>query len=181
MLNGLNAKIKHVLLVDDDASFRDQLARALQRRGYHCDTVADGEAAREHASDHAIDVAIIDLRMPGIGGIETVQALHLLVPEARLIVLTGYGSIASALEAVRHGAADYLTKPVNADQVAAAIEGVPANADAAETAPSLDKVEWEHIQRVLSDCEGNISKAAEVLGIHRRSLQRKLNRYAPGR
>ena len=175
-------QMKKVLLVDDDDTFREQLSLALLRRGYDCRMASTGEAALDAAREVVPDVAVIDLRMPGISGIETVRALYQSYPQARLLVLTGYGSIATALEAVRVGAADYLTKPVNADQVVAAIEGKPFASEAEHsTAPSLDLVEWEHIQRVLHDCEGNISKAATVLGVHRRSLQRKLNRYAPGR
>ncbi|TLD69177.1 response regulator [Phragmitibacter flavus] len=171
--------MKRILLVDDDLVFREQLALALQRRGYHCHQVPDGATALQHLQTNPIDAAVIDLRMPGISGIETVQSIHQHLPTARLIVLTGYGSIPSALEAIRLGASDYLAKPVNADHIAAAIEGQPIDTPPPDSAPTLDKVEWEHIQRVLSDCHGNISQAAEVLGIHRRSLQRKLNRYAP--
>ena len=177
--------MKRILLVDDDDILREQMSRALQRRGYACADVSHGEAAISYVQHHDIDAAVIDLRMPGISGLETVAALHARQPAARLIVLTGYGSIATALEAVRLGAADYLTKPVNADQVAHAIEGKPVSTSISsaeeEAVPSLDMVEWEHIQRVMTDCGGNISKAAQVLGLHRRSLQRKLNRYAPGR
>jgi two-component system response regulator RegA len=180
--DNMAAPMKNLLLVDDDETFREQLARALFRRGYDCRMADTGEAALEIARQQAPDAAVVDLRMPGISGIETVRVLHQLAPKARLLVLTGYGSIATALEAVRVGAADYLTKPVNADQVVAAIEGVTPHAEPAPaTVPSLDLVEWEHIQRVLHDCDGNISKAAGILGVHRRSLQRKLNRYAPGR
>lgn len=178
----MTVAMKNLLLVDDDETFREQLSRALLRRGYACQMAPTGEDAVTMARQQAPDVAVVDLRMPGMSGIETVKALHQIAPRARLLVLTGYGSIATALEAVRVGAADYLTKPVNADQVVAAIEGLPTNAEAAPaTVPSLDLVEWEHIQRVLHDCEGNITKAATILGVHRRSLQRKLNRYAPGR
>lgn len=171
-----------VLLVDDDVTLREQLAKALHRRGIDCLLAAGGAEAMQKARTAPLDAAVIDLRMPGMGGLETVQALHAALPAARLVVLTGYGSIATALEAVRLGAADYLTKPVSADQVEAAIRGVASlPGGAPPTVPSLDLVEWEHIQRVLHDCDGNISRAAVVLGVHRRSLQRKLNRYAPPR
>jgi two-component system response regulator RegA len=182
MFSVMAEAVKNILLVDDDATFREQLAKALFRRGYDCRTAGHGEEALALAGASPPDAAVVDLRMPGMGGMATIRSLHQLVPEARLLVLTGYGSIATALEAVRLGAADYLTKPVNADQVEAAIRGLPPEPEVLPgPAPSLDLVEWEHIQRVLHDCEGNISKAAVVLGVHRRSLQRKLNRYAPGR
>ena len=94
-------------------------------------------------------------------------------------MLTGYGSIATALEAMRCGANHYLTKPVDADQILAAYEGHLPSSEAAASVPSLARVEWEHIQRVLTDCGGNVSQAAKLLGIHRRSLQRKLSKYPP--
>jgi len=118
--------------------------------------------------------------MPGRSGLELVRALHDIDRATRIVVLTGYGSIATALEAVRLGATHYLTKPADVDEIIAAFDRrtdaeVPIT-DAAQT-PSLARVEWEHIHRVLTDCDGNITKAAERLGIHRRSLQRKLAKY----
>jgi two-component system response regulator RegA len=122
--------------------------------------------------------------MPGRSGLELVQALHEIDPATRVVVLTGYGSIATAIDAVRLGATYYLPKPADADDIVAAF----ARADAPpleppepeyEEAPSLARAEWEHINRVLSDCGGNISEAARRLGIHRRSLQRKLQKYPP--
>jgi two-component system response regulator RegA len=123
--------------------------------------------------------------MPGKSGLEVVRELHRIDPATKIVVLTGYGSIATALEAVRLGATHYLTKPADVDGVIAsfdrgdtetAVEAPAAEGGAPET-PSLARVEWEHIQRVLTDCGGNITKAAEKLGIHRRSLQRKLSKF----
>ena len=99
----------------------------------------------------------------------------------RIIVLTGYGAIATAVESLKRGASDYLTKPVDADQVALAFDpqGIAADRPREFTVPSLARVEWEHIQRVMTECQGNVSQAARVLGLHRRSLQRKLQKFAP--
>ncbi|MDH5491913.1 MAG: response regulator, partial [Myxococcales bacterium] len=129
--------------------------------------------------------ALVDLRMPGRSGLELVQELHALDPTTKIVVLTGYGSIATAIEAVRLGATHYLTKPADVDEILAAFERrdlppgelpeVPAEA------PSLARVEWEHINRVLTECGGNVSQAARRLGIHRRSLQRKLSKYPVSR
>jgi two-component system response regulator RegA len=108
---------------------------------------------------------------------DVVRALRGLDATLSIIMLTGYGSIATALEAVKCGADDYLSKPVDVDQILAAFSG--ARQPAAATVPSLGRVEWEHIQRVLTDCGGNVSQAAKLLGLHRRSLQRKLSKYPP--
>jgi two-component system response regulator RegA len=168
---------RRLLVVDDDAVFRQRIALALQRRGYEtCAAGSVGEAIGI-AADFAPQLALIDLKMPGGNGLDLVAALKAALPGIRMVVLTGYGSIASALEAVRLGAADYLTKPADADQIAAALAGRAKPAEL--SAPSLDRVEWEHLQRVLADCGQNISQAARVLGIDRRSLQRKLNKIPP--
>jgi len=117
----------------------------------------------------------VDLRLPGESGLSVVKDLKSLDPATVVVVLTGYGSIATAVESMKLGAASYLTKPADADQIVAAFEGTqPADEGAV---PSLARVEWEHIQRVLADCGGNVSQAARMLGIHRRSLQRKLSKY----
>ena len=173
-----------VLLVDDDQRLRSRMARAFEERGY--ETVqADGyEAAIELARSESTEYAVVDLRMPGKSGLEVVRELHEIDPATRIVVLTGYGSIATALEAVRLGATHYLTKPADVDEVLASFHRDEASSvvaegpktSAAET-PSLARVEWEHIQRVLTDCDGNITRAAEKLGIHRRSLQRKLAKF----
>lgn len=170
-----------VMLVDDDVVFRERMARALRARGFTVETAGDGASAIARAREVDIDGALIDLAMPGLPGLDVVRELHGLQPRARLVVLTGFGSIASALKAVRCGASDYLTKPVDADQTAAALLG-QANSRVRPTAvPTLDRVEWEHIQRVLAETGGNITESARLLGLDRRSLQRKLARFAPPR
>jgi two-component system response regulator RegA len=129
------------------------------------------------------EMAVVDLRMPGRSGLELIRDLKALDAETKVVVLTGYGSIATALEAVRLGARHYLTKPVDADELLAAFDRAqpsPASPPVVEC-PSLARVEWEHINRVLADCGGNVSQAARVLGIHRRSLQRKLQKRPSAR
>lgn len=170
-----------ILLVDDDAVFRDRLARALAERGLDVWTADGPEEALARAREETPEYALVDLRMPGGSGLDLVRALHALDATTRIVVLTGYGSIATALAAVRLGAFHYLTKPADVDEILAAFQApelAEASADAGET-PSLARVEWEHIQRVLGDCNGNLSEAARRLGMHRRSLQRKAARRRP--
>lgn len=174
-----------LLLVDDDAVFRGRLARALEGRGFRVTEAETGDAAIRFAEAQSPEFAVVDLRMPGMDGLAVVDRLHRLDETTRIVMLTGYGSIRTTVDAMRAGAADYLTKPADADQIVAALlrgrevpDGVEAPADANPApAPSLARVEWEHIQRVVHDCGGNISKAAKVLGLHRRSLQRKLSKH----
>lgn len=171
------------LVVDDDAAFRERLARALRDRGFEVRVAAGYDDAVELARADSPEYAVVDLRMPGRSGLELTRELHRIDPATRIVVLTGYGSIATAIEAVRLGAVYYLSKPADADDVLAAFargDAPPLHTPPAEfTTPSLARAEWEHIQRVLADCGGNISEAARRLGIHRRSLQRKLQKYPP--
>ena len=169
-----------LLLVDDDAVFRERLAKALAVRGCEVRTAPDAAAAVALAEAESPELAVLDLRMPGEGGLELLRRLKAIDPTTRVLMLTGYGSIATAMEAVRAGAVHYLTKPVDADTILAAFdpEGPPEDLTGDDT-PSLARVEWEHIQRVLLDCEGNLSEAARRLGMHRRSLQRKAARKRP--
>ena len=170
-----------ILLVDDDEVFRERLARALRERGYEVATAADHDSALAAAEQRKPDFAIIDLRMPGLSGLALIGPLHAIAAGTRIVVLTGYGSISSAVEALRAGAHDYLSKPVDAEQIIAALTGEPARpARAAPTlSPTLARAEWEHIQRILADCHQNISEAARRLGITRRTLQLKLKKYPP--
>jgi two-component system response regulator RegA len=174
-----------ILVVDDDATFRTRLVRALSNRGFETYEAADGDAAIAVAKTSRPTRAIVDLRMPGMSGLELIDALVKLDPDIQILVLTGYGSIATAVEAVRLGAIDYLSKPVDTEQILSVFErdteslAAGINAPMTDTPPSLARVEYEHIQRVLSDAGGNISEAARRLGIHRRSLQRKLGKLPP--
>ena len=166
---------RSVLVVDDDDVFRSRLGRAFRDRGFDVRLAHDALEANRLAQQDSPEFAIVDLRMPGGSGLDVVRELHAIDPATAIVMLTGYGSIATAVEAVRSGAVHYLSKPVDIDQILAAFEG-KSNASRALEVPSLARVEWEHIQRVLSDCEGNISQAARLLGLHRRSLQRKLSK-----
>jgi two-component system response regulator RegA len=172
-----------ILLVDDDEVFRLRLARAFDERGYDVRTAADYEQAVTEARRDSPEFAVVDLRMPGHSGLELVRGLKDIDPTTKTVVLTGYGSIATAIDAMRLGAHYYLSKPADADDIVAAFargEAPPlAPPEPHYQAPSLARAEWEHINRVLSDCGGNISEAARRLGIHRRSLQRKLQKYPP--
>jgi len=174
-----------VLIVDDDEIYRNRLRRAFSDRGWEAVAVANGEDAVEAAEKSGPELAIVDLRLPGIGGLEIVRELHRIDEEMCIVVLTGYGSIATALAATKCGASHYLGKPVDVDQILGVYSTIarrqsdPSGESPSYTAPSLARVEWEHIQRVLADCGGNISQTAKVLGLHRRSLQRKLAKYPP--
>jgi two-component system response regulator RegA len=173
-----------ILLVDDDEVFRTRLARAFEDRDYDTRTAANFEEAVALAREESPEHAVIDQRMPGRSGLELVEALRRIDPATKIVVLTGYGSIATAIDAIRLGATYYLPKPADADDIVAAFgraEAPPLSPPDPDyqKAPSLARAEWEHINRVLSDCGGNISEAARRLGIHRRSLQRKLQKYPP--
>jgi len=162
-----------LLVVDDDDAFRMRLVRAFRDRGFDVAGAASHDEAVASATADSPELALVDLRLPGRSGLDVVQALKAIDLTTRIVVLTGYGSIATAVESMRLGATSYLTKPVDADQILAAFEGSPL-ATATGAVQSLARVEWEHIQRVLADCDGNVTQAARRLGIHRRSLQRKL-------
>jgi two-component system response regulator RegA len=173
-----------ILIVDDDAPLRNRLATAFRERGYEARVAANHEDAVALARGDSPELALVDLRLPGRSGLEIVRDLKAIDPETNVVVLTGYGSIATALDAVRLGATHYLAKPADVDDILAAFarrSEVPATVSSPEnlTAPSLARAEWEHINRVLSDAEGNVSEAARRLKIHRRSLQRKLQKYPP--
>jgi len=169
------------LVADDDDLFRDRLGRALESRGWEVFLAANIAQAVSAAQEHAPDLAIVDLRLGVENGLDIVRKLRALDPTMFILMLTGWGSIATALEAVRGGADHYLSKPVDVDQIIAVFNSpLGSSRNGAETAvPTLARVEWEHIQRVLTDCQGNISLAAKRLGLHRRSLQRKLSKYPP--
>jgi two-component system response regulator RegA len=164
-----------LLLVDDDDTFRTVLERALEKRGFAVTNANSVEAALPLARANPPEYAVIDLKMHGASGLVLVQTLHELDPATRIVMLTGYASIATAVEAIKLGATQYLSKPANADGIVAAF-GHQASADIRLNAQpvSVDRLEWEHINRVLHEQQGNISSTARVLNMHRRTLQRKL-------
>ncbi len=175
--------MEKILLVDDEDFFRERLNRAFVRRGYTTCTASCYEEAMAITRKEQPTMAVVDLKMPGKSGLLLIKDALAIAPTLRIVVLTGYGSIATATEAIRLGAISYLAKPADIDEILKAfschsnlkLEG-PTNEI---LPPSLARVEWEHIQRVLADCDNNISCAAKKLGIHRRTLQRKLYKYAP--
>jgi two-component system response regulator RegA len=171
-----------ILIVDDDETFRRRLARALGDRGYDVRVAADYETAMQSAHEDSPQLAVIDLKMPGRSGLELVRDLLAVDPTTRIVVLTGYGSIATAVDAMRLGAKHYLPKPADADEILNALMRDADPSDIAPhdfPAPTLARAEWEHMQRVLADCNGNVSEAARRLGLHRRSLQLRLRKHPP--
>ncbi|MBK7581649.1 MAG: response regulator [Myxococcales bacterium] len=169
-----------LLVVDDDDAFRERLVRALAARDVEAFGAASVADARRISTAESPELAVVDLRLGVEDGLDVVRELHSIDPTTRILMLTGYGSIATAVEAVRLGAFDYLQKPADADEILARFDCArPARGDA--QVPSLARVEWEHIQRVMLDCDGNVSEAARRLGIHRRSLQRKLAKHPVAR
>lgn len=166
-----------LLLVDDDTTFCHVLSRALEKRGYAVTVANSVEEAIPMAQANPPEYAILDLKMSGASGLALVHALHELDPATRIVVLTGYASIATAVEAIKLGATQYLSKPANADEILAAF-GHYAKPDAPLNAqpPSVERLEWEHIHRVLQEHQGNISATARALNMHRRTLQRKLSK-----
>ena len=170
----------NLLLVDDDVTFRERLARALRERGLAVTTAGSRDEARAAASIANFERAVVDLRLGETSGLAVVADLLADDTSIDVVVLTGFGSIATAIEAMKLGVLHYMTKPADADEILAAFDRPPTEIpDEHELppVPSLARVEWEHIQRVLASCDGNISAAARLLGLHRRSLQRKLAKY----
>lgn len=172
-----------ILLVDDEIFFRERLGRAFEKREYQV-FLADGyDEAMEIVRQEKPEMAVVDLRMPGKSGLDLIKDAIAIHPTMRIVVLTGYGSIATATDAVKLGAVSYLPKPADIDDIITAFSqttdlDLPEPDDKFQ-APSLARMEWEHINRVLHDCKGNISAAAKKLGLHRRTLQRKLNKFPP--
>jgi len=172
-----------LLLVDDDATFVRVLARALASRGFDVISASNFAEARLLTRRSRPRYCVLDLKLGEENGLALIPDLLNLVPDLRILLLTGYASIATAVEAIKRGAHDYLAKPVDADDIVRAmLDGDDENPDidppdAPEQPLALRRLEWEHIQRVLTDCDGNISATARRLGMHRRTLQRKLNKH----
>jgi two-component system response regulator RegA len=166
-----------LLLVDDDATFRAVLSRALEKRGFAVTTAESVEQALPLAIANPPEYAVLDLKMDGASGLVLVQKLHELDAATRIVMLTGYASITTAVEAIKLGATQYLYKPANADEVVAAF-GHSASTDVPlEAQPAtVERLEWEHIQRILHENGDNISATARILNMHRRTLQRKLSK-----
>lgn len=165
-----------LLLVDDDETFCLVMAQALDKRGFEVRVAHHVAGGEKIAEESPPEYAVVDLNMPGRSGLELVQRLKSLDENTRIVVLTGYASIATAVEAIKLGATHYLAKPADADEVVAAFQRESGDSGiAVEKRPiSVARLEWEHIQKVLRECHGNVSETARRLGMHRRTLQRKL-------
>jgi two-component system response regulator RegA len=169
-----------LILVDDDAPLRRSLQRAMERRNFQVYTADSLKAGLNLAHSVKPDYAVIDLRLEDGSGIELVKRLRELHPKVRVVILTGYGNIATAVAAVKAGAADYLAKPADADDVINALLATGSSLPPPPANPmSADRVRWEHIQRVFEQCNRNVSETARRLNMHRRTLQRILNKRAP--
>lgn len=168
-----------LLLLEDDERLSEVLGNALSRRGFQVTSVASINAGRAALAEAAFSHAVLDLSLPDGSGLELIPALTEGEEPALVVVLTGYASIATAVEAIKLGAVHYLTKPTDADEVMAAFDREQGRPDVpvAETPPSIERLQWEHINKVLSECGGNISEAARRLNMHRRTLQRRLQKH----
>jgi two-component system response regulator RegA len=169
-----------LLVVDDDKPFLTRLARAMETRGFEVRTAESVAEGIDQVKVSAPGYAVVDLRLGDGNGLDVIEALHAARPEARAVVLTGYGNIATAVTAVKLGAIDYLAKPADADAVYGALVSDTATRSALPENPmSADRVRWEHIQRVYELCNRNVSETARRLNMHRRTLQRILAKRAP--
>ena len=174
-MNSSSTEQASLLLVDDDVAFCQVLGSALEKRGFAVSVAHSVERAMPLAQESPPEYAVVDLKMDGASGLMLVQVLHELDPFTRIMVLTGYASHATAMNAIKLGATQYFSKPANADEIVAAfghLPGLGASLNAQIT--TAERLEWEYLQRVLLEHQGNISVTARTLNMHRRSLQRKL-------
>ncbi|QBX36850.1 ActR/PrrA/RegA family redox response regulator transcription factor [Brevundimonas sp. S30B] len=170
---------RSLLLLDDDQALRTRLGRALETRGFEVTTAESVAEASQHLRQAAPAFAVLDMRLEDGNGLKIVEDLRARREDARIIMLTGYGAIATAVAAVKAGAVDYLQKPADADDVVKALLATGEAPEPPENPMSADRVRWEHIQRVYELCDHNVSETARRLGMHRRTLQRILAKRAP--
>jgi len=169
-----------LLIVDDDKPFLQRLQRAMEKRGFAVAAAETVAEAKESVERSAPAFAVVDLKLEDGNGLDVIEALRTRRPEARAVILTGYGNIATAVTAVKLGAVDYLSKPADADDILAALlQTREQKAEPPENPMSADRVRWEHIQRVYELCDRNVSETARRLNMHRRTLQRILAKRAP--
>ena len=179
-LRGLSERDRTLLIVDDDAPLCQRLARAMERRGFVVSTAESVAAGTTAATAQAPAFAVVDLRLGDGSGLDVVSAVRTARPGARIVMLTGYGNIATAVAAVKAGALDYLPKPADADAVERALLAQEGETPTPPEDPmSADRVRWEHIQRIFELCDRNVSETARRLKMHRRTLQRILSKHAP--
>ncbi|WP_339900494.1 response regulator transcription factor [uncultured Gilvimarinus sp.] len=169
--------VANFLIVDDDPVFSGTLQRSLARRGYRADTAHSAAVANQNAQERPYQYAVVDLKIANDSGLDVIEALIKHQPNIVMIVLTGYSSIATAVQAIKLGAKNYLCKPADTDEILGAL-GINETSEPSipERPPSVDRLAWEHIQKVLQENDGNISATARSLGMHRRTLQRKLTK-----
>lgn len=177
-----------LLIVDDEPGTREMLARAMTRRGFDVRAAASVPEAHGLIAQAKVDCALLDLKIHSDSGLELIVPLRVANPRARIVLLTGYSSISTAVAAIKLGADDYLCKPAAGDQLVAALRGEPPRGEdpsslpeISSAPPSVNRLQWEHIQRVLAENDGNISATARALGMHRRTLQRKLQKRPKGK
>ena len=171
---------KSLLILDDDDPFRNRLARAMEKKGFLVKEAKSVKEALQIAENKPTNFALIDLRLEDGSGLEVVKALHKAKNDSRIVMLTGYGNLPTAVAAVKAGAMDYIAKPVDADDVEAALLASPeSKAKPPENPMSADRVKWEHIHRVFELCNRNVSETARRLKMHRRTLQRILSKRSP--
>ncbi len=171
-----------ILLVDDDEIFCHVMSRALARRGFVPVACYNSAAAEQAVTEYLFNQAVVDLKIAQESGLHLVKRLKTISPLLEIIVLTGYSSVPTAVEAIKLGAINYFCKPVEVDEVIQSFRnnGSTEEVQLPASAPSLDRLEWEHIQKTLQAYDGNISATARALGLHRRTLQRKLQKHSPG-
>jgi len=170
-------KAMRVLIIDDEAVFTQVLARALKKRGFEVSEAHDAVQALSLAESFKPERITLDLKMADSSGLQLIPQLLNLLPDVNIVLLTGYSSIATAVQAIKLGASNYLCKPANTDEILFAFEQQPSEAvEVVDSHISVNGLEWEHIQKVLTENEGNISATARALGMHRRTLQRKLQK-----
>ena len=174
----MNETATDFLIVDDDPTLAGMLERVLQRRGFSTASASNTAQALQLASSAIFTKAIVDLKLGSNSGLQLIRELKLRQPEIVIVMLTGYSSISTAVEAVKLGAVNYLCKPADADEILAAFgeQKQQTSVETAYTPISIDRLEWEHIQKILQENNGNISATARALGMHRRTLQRKLHK-----
>ena len=171
---------KTLLIVDDDNPFRERLARAMEKKGFQVSQAEGVKAGIETVKSKKPAFAVVDLRLDGGNGLEVVKQIQSTNPESRIVMLTGYGNISTAVAAIKEGAIDYLAKPADADDVEKALLANPnKKPEPPENPMSADRVKWEHIHRVFELCNRNVSETARRLKMHRRTLQRILSKRSP--
>ena len=170
----------NLIIIDDDIPFKDRLARSMEKKGFFVESFSESKMATDRLKVKKFNYAIIDMRLDNCSGLEIIQFIKKNSPDTRSLLLTGYGNIATAVAAIKSGAVDYLPKPVEVEQIYEALMSLQNTLPPPPENPmTADRVRWEHIQRVFIQCNRNVSETARRLRMHRRTLQRILNKHAP--